>query len=43
MKITFIKTSWFSGSLLMCGTVQTAKNITAKIFRVGPIIVRIEK
>ena len=43
MKIRFMKTSWFGGTLLMYNTLHTSDGKTAKIFRFGPILIRVEK
>jgi hypothetical protein len=43
MKIKFIKTSWFSGSPLMFGTLHGSQGKQARIFRFGPVLIRVEK
>jgi hypothetical protein len=43
MKIKFIKTHWFRGVPVMWNTLHTSDNKQAKIFRFGPLLVRVEK
>lgn len=43
MKIKFIKTHWFRGVPVMWNTLHTSQNKTAKIFRFGPLLIRVEK
>jgi hypothetical protein len=43
MKIKFIKTHWFRGVPFLWNTQHTSQGKTAKIFRFGPVLIRVEK
>ena len=43
MKYQFIKASWFSGTPFIWNAVQSSNNTQARIFRFGPILIRVEK
>jgi hypothetical protein len=43
MKIKVIKTSWFGGVFVLWNTLHTSQGNLAKIFRFGPLLLRIEK
>jgi hypothetical protein len=42
MKITYIKTGWFNGVPFLWKTLHNSDGKEAKIFRFGPILVRVE-
>ena len=43
MKYHYMKTSWFMGFPFLWNTLHNSDNKTVKIFRFGPILVRVEK
>jgi hypothetical protein len=43
MKYQFIKTSWFGGVPFLWKAVNTSQGTVARIFRFGPILIRVEK
>ena len=43
MKVTYMKTSWFMGIPFLWNTLHTSEGKTARIFRFGPVLIRVEK
>ena len=43
MKIKFIKTHWFRGMPFLWNTLHNSEGKNVKIFRFGPLLIRVEK
>ena len=43
MKVTYMKTSWFMGFPFLWNTLHTSAGKNVRIFRFGPILIRVEK
>jgi hypothetical protein len=43
MKVTYMKTSWFWGFPVLWNTKHTSLGKSVRIFRFGPVLVRVEK
>jgi hypothetical protein len=43
MKVTYMKTHWFMGIPFLWNTLHFSNGQEAKIFRFGPILIRVEK
>ena len=43
MKYHYMKTHWFMGVPLLWNTLHTSDNKDVRIFRFGPVLIRVEK